>query len=55
ASVVAMSLGARIIEKHFTLDRDLPGPDQICSIEPDKLRLLCKMRDDIEEIFGGGS
>lgn len=52
ASVVAMSLGAKIIEKHFTLDRTLPGPDQVCSIEPDELRRLCDMRDKIEVILG---
>lgn len=52
ASVVAMSLGAEIIEKHFTLSRSLPGPDQVCSIEPDELRQLCRMRDDIEVICG---
>lgn len=52
ASVVAMSFGAKIIEKHFTLDRGLSGPDQVCSIEPDELQTLCSMRDDIEEILG---
>ena len=51
AAVVAMSLGAKIIEKHFTLDRNLPGPDQVCSIETDELRHMCDMRDDIEEIL----
>ena len=51
ASVVAMSLGARIIEKHFTLNRSLPGPDQTCSIEPHELKQLCKMRDEIEVIL----
>ena len=51
ASVMAMSLGATIIEKHFTLDRGLPGPDQVCSIEPDELRDLCHMRDEIEEML----
>ena len=52
ASVAAMALGARIIEKHFTLDRRLPGPDQVCSIEPDELKLLCDIRDDMEAILG---
>lgn len=51
ASVVAMSLGAKIIEKHFTMDRKMPGPDHVCSIEPDELHRLCNMRDDIEEII----
>jgi len=51
AAVVAMSLGARIIEKHFTLDRDADGPDHICSAEPDELQQLCRMRDEIEVIL----
>jgi sialic acid synthase SpsE len=55
ASVAAMSLGATIIEKHFTLDRNLPGPDHVCSIEPDGLRDLCGMRNDMEEILYGGA
>ena len=41
---VAVALGARIIEKHFTLDRTLPGPDHKASLEPDALR---HMVDDI--------
>jgi N,N'-diacetyllegionaminate synthase len=36
ASIVAAALGARVFEKHFTLDRGLPGPDQSSSIEPDQ-------------------
>lgn len=51
ASVVAMSLGAKIIEKHFTLDKNMSGFDHAWSIEPDELRHLCNMRDDIEEIL----
>jgi len=47
AAVVAMTLGARIIEKHFTVDKNLPGPDHICSITPDELRTLCELRDGI--------
>lgn len=37
ASVLAAAAGAQVIEKHFTLDSDLPGPDQICSVEPSEL------------------
>lgn len=40
ASVIAAASGAVMIEKHFTLDRRLPGPDQICSIEPDELKQM---------------
>src|SRR6185437_7465079 len=34
---VAVALGARVIEKHITLDRTMPGPDHAASIEPDEL------------------
>lgn len=44
--VAAVSLGAQIIEKHFTLNRDLPGPDHKASIEPSELK---KMVSDIRE------
>jgi sialic acid synthase SpsE len=38
ASVYAVSLGASVIEKHFTLDRSLPGPDHRASLEPSELK-----------------
>jgi N,N'-diacetyllegionaminate synthase len=40
ASVIAAASGAVVIEKHFTLDRRLAGPDQICSVEPDELKQM---------------
>ncbi|MEX0694476.1 MAG: N-acetylneuraminate synthase [Rhodospirillales bacterium] len=40
ASLAAAALGATIIEKHFTLDRTLPGPDHKASLEPDELTAL---------------
>ena len=40
ASIIAAASGAVMIEKHFTLDRRLSGPDQICSIEPDELKQM---------------
>jgi len=49
---MAMSMGARIIEKHFTLSREMPGPDHVCSIEPKELKQLCHTRDEIEVIHG---
>lgn len=51
AAIVAMSLGARIIEKHFTLDKTLPGPDHVCSADPEELRNLCEARNDVESIL----
>lgn len=52
ASVVAMARGADIIEKHFTLDRSLPGPDQAVSIEPDELTKLVEYSKIISQISG---
>lgn len=39
-SIAAVALGATVIEKHFTLDRSLPGPDHVASIEPPELAQL---------------
>lgn len=50
ASIVAMARGARMIEKHFTLDRDMDGPDHFMSIELVELQELCDFRDEIELI-----
>ncbi len=44
ASVLAVGLGATFIEKHFTLDKSLPGPDHVASVTPNELRQLC---DDV--------
>lgn len=44
-SLAAVALGATVIEKHFTLDRTLPGPDHAASLEPDELaRLIAGIR-----------
>jgi len=50
ASMTALALGAHIIEKHFTLDRDAPGPDQKGSMTPDELKVLCQYRDELMEL-----
>ena len=53
-SLAAVALGARVIEKHFTLDRNLPGPDHKASLEPGELRqLVCQIRE-IEQALGDG-
>jgi len=52
AAVVATMLGAVLIEKHFTLDHDLPGPDQWLSAEPEELSLLVKQVREAQKVFG---
>ena len=37
-SIAAVALGAKVIEKHFTLDKNLEGPDHVCSLEPKELK-----------------
>lgn len=54
ASVAAVALGAVVIEKHFTLDRNLPGPDHQASLEPKELKALVKAVRNIEIALGDG-
>ena len=54
ASVAAVALGAVVIEKHFTLDRDLPGPDHQASLEPKELKALVRAIRNIEIALGDG-
>jgi len=53
-AIAAVSLGASVIEKHFTLDRQLPGPDQKASLEPDELKAMVKSIRNIEQALGDG-
>jgi N,N'-diacetyllegionaminate synthase len=53
-SIAAVAQGAVIIEKHFTLDRTLPGPDHAASLEPDELSLLVQSIRDVEVALGDG-
>lgn len=52
--VAAVSLGAEIIEKHFTLDKNLPGPDHRASLDPAELTAMVKAIRNIEEALGDG-
>lgn len=52
--VAAAARGARIIEKHFTLDRTLPGPDHKASLEPEELKQLVQQVHAIEQALGTG-
>lgn len=51
-STAAVAMGATVIEKHFTLDRDLPGPDHKASLSPDELGALVRQIRDVEEAMG---
>jgi N-acetylneuraminate synthase len=53
-STAAVALGASLIEKHFTLDRDLPGPDHVASIEPEELESMVRQIRDVEVSLGDG-
>ena len=50
----AVSLGAVVIEKHFTLDKNLPGPDHKASLEPDELKEMVVAIRDVEKALGDG-
>jgi len=51
--IAAVALGAKIIEKHFTLDRTLPGPDHLASLEPNELKDMVKAIRNIELAISG--
>jgi N-acetylneuraminate synthase len=51
--IAAVALGASVIEKHFTVDRNLPGPDHRASVEPDELRQMVKAIRNIEQALAG--
>ncbi|NLB67976.1 MAG: N-acetylneuraminate synthase [Bacteroidales bacterium] len=50
--IAAVAMGADIIEKHFTLDKTLPGPDHIASLEPHELNAMVKAIRNIEMALG---
>ena len=52
--IAAVAIGAAVIEKHFTLDRNLPGPDHCSSLEPDELKAMVHAIRNIEKAFGDG-
>ena len=54
APIAAAALGARIIEKHFTLDKTMEGPDHSCSLEPDELCAMVKAVRNVELALGSG-
>jgi len=51
--IIATAMGATVIEKHFTIDKNLPGPDHKASLEPDELKNMVKEIRNTEKILGG--
>lgn len=54
-STAAVALGATVIEKHLTLDRNLPGPDHKASLEPDEFAAMVRAIRNIEQAMGDGT
>jgi N-acetylneuraminate synthase/N,N'-diacetyllegionaminate synthase len=50
--IAVAALGAVLVEKHFTLDRTLPGPDHRASLEPDELKDMVRAVRDVEKALG---
>ena len=51
--IAATALGAKVIEKHFTLDRNMPGPDHAASLNPIELKSMVKSIRNIENALSG--
>ena len=52
--IASVALGSCLIEKHFTLDKNLPGPDHSFAIEPNELKTMIKRIRDVEKAMGDG-
>ena len=52
--IAAAAMGASVIEKHFTLDKELEGPDHKASLEPDELIQMVRSIRNVEKAFGDG-
>jgi N-acetylneuraminate synthase len=51
--IAAVAMGAKVIEKHFTLDKNLPGPDHNASLEPNELKLMISAIRNVEQALSG--
>jgi N,N'-diacetyllegionaminate synthase len=51
-AVAAVAMGASVIEKHFTLDKGMEGPDHVASLEPDELKAMVLAIRNVEKAFG---
>lgn len=52
--IAAVAMGAAVVEKHFTLDRQMEGPDHKASLEPNELSLMVKAIRNVEDALGDG-
>lgn len=52
--IAVVALGATVIEKHFTLDKNMEGPDHKASLEPDELKAMVSAIRNIEQALGSG-
>jgi N,N'-diacetyllegionaminate synthase len=52
--IAAAAMGAVVLEKHFTLDKNMPGPDHRASLEPDELKAMVSAVRNIEQALGTG-
>lgn len=53
-AIAAVAMGAEVIEKHFTLDKDMPGPDHKASLDPNELKCMVQAIRNIELAVGDG-
>ena len=53
-SIAALAVGAKVIEKHFTLNKSLPGPDHMSSLNPEELRSMVIALRNVEKAMGDG-
>ena len=53
--IAAVAMGATVIEKHFTLDRNMDGPDHKASLEPDELKAMVSAIRNVEKAIGNGN
>ncbi len=54
AALAAVALGAKYLERHFTLNRNLPGPDQKASLEPEEFKKMVRAVRNVEIALGSG-
>ena len=52
--IAAVAMGAKVIEKHLTLDRTMMGPDHLSSLEQDQFSLMVKSIREVEQSLGNG-